>query len=199
MEERLMFKNSTRCLTAAGVLALAGLGGVWGCSTAPETAEKRDTLSSDVVAALAGFRADDPSLRDMLGRAVGYAVFPSVGKAGFIAGGAYGQGEVFEGGSKIGYSTISQGTIGLQIGAQTYDQLILFMNKSKLNEFKTGNFAFSANVSAVAVKPGAAAAADYSKGVVVFVRTQGGLMAEASVGGQKFNFEPLGAVAEVKN
>ncbi len=180
-------------LLLVGALATAGLVGLAGCSTAPKSEAHRETLSADVVAALSGFRADDPSLRDLMNRSVGYAVFPSVGKAGFIAGGAYGKGEVYEKGSKVGFCTISQGTIGLQVGVQTYDELVLFMTKEKMNEFKTGNFAFSANVSAVAVKPGAAAAADYSKGVVVFVRTQGGLMAEASVGGQKFKFETLAA------
>jgi lipid-binding SYLF domain-containing protein len=161
------------------------------CETAPKTAGERATLSSEVTSAVDSFRNADPSLNDLLAKSVGYAIFPDIGKAGFIAGGAYGRGEVFEAGQKIGYADVSKGSIGLQAGAQTFSQLIIFMRQPQLDELKSGKFAFAADASAVAIKAGAAAAADYSKGAIVFTQSKGGLMAEASIGGQNFSFQPL--------
>lgn len=162
-----------------------------GCSTTPQSEEKMMALASSSTAALDAFRADDASLQALLDRSVGWAILPEVGKAGFVVGGSYGRGEVFERGVKIGYTDIKQGTFGLQIGAQTFSELVIFMRESDLANFKKGDFSLAANVSAVAIKPGVAGTTDTSKGVVVFVRTSGGLMAEASVGGQVFTFEPL--------
>ncbi len=168
---------------AAGAVLTAG-----GCSTSPTSAADREALSEHAGGTLAGFEAVDPSLKSMIDKAPGYAVFPDVGKAGFIAGGAYGRGEVYENGRMVGYADLAQGTVGLQIGAQTYDELVIFFSQEQLNKFKSNQFAFSANVSAVAIKPGVAAAADHSGGTAVFVRPQGGLMAEASIGGQQFTY-----------
>jgi lipid-binding SYLF domain-containing protein len=162
-----------------------------GCNTAPKEPADQATLASESKASLDGFKNADPSLSDLLDKAVGYAVFPDVGKAGFIAGGSYGKGEVFENGKKVGFADMSQATVGLQAGAQTFDELILFMRPEELKNFKGSEFAFAGNVSAVAIKAGAASTADTSKGVIVFSRTKGGLMAEASVGGQRFRFQPL--------
>jgi lipid-binding SYLF domain-containing protein len=168
------------------ILTIAAL--LSACSTAPRSDSARASLTAESRGAIAGFTARDSTLRDLLNKSVGYAVFPAVGKAGLIGGGAYGRGEVYERGNFIGWADLSQGSIGLQIGAQSYDELILFLTQDQLNRFTNNQFAFSANVSAVALAEGAAAAADHSKGVVVFVRPQGGLMAEASVGGQQFTF-----------
>jgi lipid-binding SYLF domain-containing protein len=148
-------------------------------------------MASSAAAAMDQFRADDPSLQQLLDRAVGWAIFPEVGKAGFVVGGSYGRGEVFERGARIGYADIKQGTFGLQIGAQTFSELVIFLREADLASFKKGEFSLAANISAVAIKPGVAGTTDTSKGVVVFVRTSGGLMAEAAVGGQVFSFEPL--------
>src|SRR2546430_333329 len=97
-----------------GIAAALGLAAALagGCHTAPETSGERATLASDSDAALASFKNADPSLNDLLKRSVGYAIFPDVGKAGFIAGGAYGHGEVYEGGKKIGYANVSKGSVG---------------------------------------------------------------------------------------
>ncbi len=176
--------------TLCGLVAIAALG-LGACSTEPKTEAEKSTLTAESGAALTAFKNDDSSLKGLLDKSVGYAIFPDVGKAGLGVGGSFGRGEVFEGGRKIGYADVVKGSIGLQIGAQTFSELILFMNQSTLDSFKKSEFEFSADVSAVAIKSGAAATADHSKGVVVFVRTKGGLMAEASVGGQKFNFKPL--------
>lgn len=173
------------CAAVGGVIAV----GLAGCDTAPKNESGREALTAEAGGAFRSFKASDPSLGALLDKSVGYAIFPSVGKAGFIAGAAYGRGEVYERGSMIGWADISQGTIGLQIGAQSYDELVIFLTQENLDKFKKNQFAFSANLSAVAIKPGVAGAADTSKGVVVFVQPKGGVMAEASVGGQRFTFQ----------
>jgi hypothetical protein len=172
----------------AGSLACCTLGG---CETTPTTEAEKTSLASEVTAAMDGFRSVDASLDDLLKKAEGYAIFPSVGKAGLIVGGSYGRGEVFEKGEKIGRADIKQATIGLQAGAQTFSELIIFMRPSDLFAFRRGEYSLNANYSAVALKPGVAGTTDTSKGVIVFTRTTGGLMAEASVGGQKFSYSPL--------
>jgi lipid-binding SYLF domain-containing protein len=113
-----------------------------------------------------------------------------VGKGGIIAAGAYGRGQVYEQGEFIGYSDISQATIGAQIGGQTFSEVLAFENPDAMETFKSGQFAFDANASAVALKSGAAASAKYEHGVAVFVEPIGGLMVEAAVGGQSFSFQP---------
>lgn len=175
-------------IVVAGSLACALLGG---CETAPTTEGEKVTLASEATAAMDGFRSVDASLDALLAKAEGYAVFPSVGKAGLIVGGSYGRGEVYEKGVKIGHADITQATIGLQAGAQTFSELVIFMRPSDLFAFRRGEYSLSANYSAVALKPGVAGTTDTTKGVIVFTRTTGGLMAEASVGGQKFTFSPL--------
>lgn len=175
-----------------GLIVVTVLGlGLGACSTEPKSDSGKSTLDAESSAALTAFKNDDSSLQSLLDRSVGYAVFPDIGKAGLGVGGSYGRGEVFEAGKKIGYADVVKGTIGLQIGAQNFSELVVFLNQKNLDAFKRSEMELSADVSAVAIKSGAAAAADHGKGVVVFVRTKGGLMAEASVGGQKFNFKPL--------
>jgi lipid-binding SYLF domain-containing protein len=173
-----------------GVVLIAVLG-LSACSTEPKSEADKSTLSAEVGAALTAFKNEDSSLQRILDQSAGYAVFPEVGKAGLGVGGSFGRGEVFERGAKIGHTDVVKASIGLQAGAQTFSELIVFLTSEQLNKFKRGEFEFAADVSAVAIKSGAAATADHSKGVIVFVRTKGGLMAEASVGGQKFSFKPL--------
>ena len=182
-----------RIQLAAGVL-LAAMGvGIVGCQTEPKTEADKANLHDEATTTLNAFEREDPSLRDFMGRAHGYAIFPSVGKGGLIAGGAYGHGEVYERGQRIGFSDITQATIGLQAGGQTFSELLVFENQAALDRFKTGKFSFSANASAVAVKSGAAGSANFKDGIAVFVKPQGGLMFEASVGGQEFSYKPLSA------
>ena len=104
-------------------------------------------------------------------------------------GGAYGKGQVYENHKVIGYTTLKQGTIGLALGGQAFTEVIFFKDQAALKAFQEGNFEFAANASAVAVKSGAGATSEYSGGVKAFVHVKGGLMAEASVGGQKFSFK----------
>lgn len=161
-----------------------------GCATAPKTSGERQALIDDANVSLKRMRAADPSLDRFLGRAWGYALFPGVGKGGFIAGGAYGRGVVFERGQMLGFSDLTQATLGLQAGGQSFSELIVFETRTDLNRFTAGKLSFAANLSAVALKSGAAETTRYNDGVAVFVKPIGGLMFEAAVGGQQFTFVP---------
>ena len=120
----------------------------------------------------------------------GYAVFPKIYKGAFGVGAAYGSGRVHKKGKYIGESKLYQLTYGFSLGAQAYSELIFFKDEDALNRFIQEKTKFSAQVSAVAATAGASTDADYSNGVAVFTLTVGGLMFEASVGGQTFEFTP---------
>jgi lipid-binding SYLF domain-containing protein len=164
---------------------------VAGCgSTAPSSANGRSALVRDAEATIQRFKMADAGLTRWFETAHAYAVFPSIGKGGMIVGGAYGKGVVFEKGEHIGFSDLSQATIGLQLGGQSYSEVIFFRDSFGLGLFKQGNYEVSAQASAVAATAGASADADYSGGVAIFTLAQGGLMAEAAIGGQKFRYQP---------
>jgi lipid-binding SYLF domain-containing protein len=140
----------------------------------------------------------------------GYAVFPNIGKGGIGIGGAHGKGKVYAGGKRVGDTSMTQVSIGLQFGGQAYSEIIFFETKAAFDSFTSGNFEFSAQASAVAITAGASAqagstgtttgasssqnnattAAKYSDGMAVFTVAKGGLMYEASIGGQKFSYTP---------
>lgn len=144
------------------------------------------------------------------GKSYGYALFPTIGKAGFGIGGAYGDGRVYVGGNYVGDATVTQLTIGFQLGGQAYSQIIFFEDAAALQQFTSGNFEFSAQATAVAITAGASAEAStgggvtgsvsggrndaatahlgYRKGMAIFTIAKGGLMYEASIGGQKFSY-----------
>ncbi len=161
------------------------------CATTPRTSAKREDLKADATKALAEMKADDPSLDPFLSKSHAFVIFPHVGKAGAIVGGSYGRGIVYEKGAPIGYADISQATVGLQAGGQTFMELLAFESAKDLERFTSGQLALTANVSAVILKSGAAESAQYSDGVAVFVKPIGGAMVEASVGGQRFTFERM--------
>jgi lipid-binding SYLF domain-containing protein len=175
----------TALLTTAFSMMLVGC-----TTTAPKDQSSKQQLHAEVRTALDSFTNKDSSLQNRLDKAAGYAVFPKVGKGGLIVGGAFGRGEVFEGDRRVGYATMTAGTIGAQIGGQSFSQLILFETQKRLDAFKAEEFSFSAQASAVAATAGAAREANYRNGVLVFINDPAGLMAEASVGGQKFDFVP---------
>jgi hypothetical protein len=104
-------------------------------------------------------------------------------------GGAHGTGQVIVAGSPVARTTLTQVNVGLQLGGQKYAELILFQNTAALDTFLSGAFTFAAQASAVAVASGAAANAKYSGGVKVITMPIGGLMYEATVGGQKFGIQ----------
>ena len=156
-----------------------------------EKAENQPVQNPKVAETIANFKNHDADLKTFFKKAYGYAVFPTVGKGGMVVGGAYGKGEVFRRGELIGTTSLSQLTIGFQLGGQAYSELIFFKDKKTLSDFTAGNFEFGAQASAVAVTAGASADADYNDGVAIFTLAKGGLMYEASVGGQKFTFTGL--------
>ena len=147
------------------------------------------------------------NVSEMLGQSYGYAVLPPIGKGGMGVGGAGGSGCVFAGGKHVGNVSMGQITIGWQLGGQAYSELILFKNADTYKEFTQGNFEFGADATAVALTYGAAAGAStagasasagdtkgkgaWKRGMAVFTLAKGGLMYEASIGGQKYNFKPL--------
>lgn len=156
-----------------------------------EKAENQKVDDSEVAETIAAFKNSDPDMKVFFDKAYGFAVFPIIGKGGFGIGGAYGKGTVYKKGKLIGSSTMAQLTIGFQLGGQAYREIIFFKNKKALEHFTGGNFEFGAQASAIAVTAGASADAAYSDGVAVFTLPKGGLMYEASIGGQKFSFDPL--------
>ncbi|MCU7835945.1 MAG: hypothetical protein KZQ83_11930 [gamma proteobacterium symbiont of Taylorina sp.] len=146
-----------------------------------------------------------------LNNSYGYAVFPTIGKAGIGIGGAYGKGQVYAQKNHVGESGMTQVSIGFQLGAQGYSQIIFFQDKRAFDEFTNGNFEFGATAQAVAITAGVSASANttgnsatasggknnastasdgYHKGMMVFTVAKGGLMYEASIGGQKFSYTP---------
>jgi len=154
-------------------------------STANLWAFEPDTSSEiqlSVAKAILDLKAKDPGMSKFFDGAAGYAVFPKVGKGGIGIGGAVND-------KAIANTSLSQVTVGFQLGGQVYAQFIFFKDTTALGHFQRGNWEMGAQASAVAVTLGASADADYDKGVAVFTNVGGGLMYEASVGGQKFTYE----------
>lgn len=173
-------------LVLAGTVVALVLGA---CATAPVTVEGKADIEKDAAKTLSAAKAADPTLGTVLNSSAGYAVFPTVGKAAVGVGGAYGKGVLYEGGRAVGYCDLSQATVGMQFGGQTYSEIIAFETKNAVENFKQGKFQFSAQATAVALKSGAGANAKYKDGVAVFTMDEAGLMYEASVGGQKFSYQ----------
>ena len=172
-------------------------------------------LADDISTTIDNFRGAGAG--DFIDDSYGYAVFPSIGKGGIGIGGAHGKGEVFAGGKRVGQVKMNQITYGLQLGGQVYSQMIFFRDERAFDDFTSGNFEFGAQATAVALTAGAQAStttggggntssgtdADSSKvnasekqydgrsGMAVFTIAKGGLMYEATLGGQKFKYEPL--------
>lgn len=153
----------------------------------PSTA---DEMELNVARAILDLKIKDSGIQRFFDDSAGYAVFPSVGKGGLIIGGAFGRGLVIVNEQVDGFASLSQFTIGLQLGGQKYSQFIFFKDQTALNHFKRGNFEFGAQASAVAITLGASADANYDAGVAVFTIAKGGLMFEGTIGGQRFSYEP---------
>lgn len=148
-------------------------------------------LVSEARQTIALYKKADPSIDTFFRRSVAYAVFPGIGKGGLGIGGAHGTGVLFENGTPVGKVTMNQVTVGAQAGGQEFSQIIFYEVPHAVQELKAGHASLSAGISAVALSSGAAANAGFKNGVAVFTATKGGLMLEASVGGQKFSYEPL--------
>lgn len=137
---------------------------------------------------IAKFKRKDPGIKGFFRRSYGYAVFPTIGKGGFGIGGAFGKGKVFRRGKYIGNARLTQISIGFQFGGQAYSEIIFFRTKSTFRKFTNSDLKLSAQVSAVALKKGAAAKTAFKRGVAIFTMTKGGLMYEATVAGQQFKY-----------
>ena len=147
-----------------------------------------EVLHSAVSSTLTRLKSQHQELKKSLAQAHGYAVFPSIGRAGVVVGGAHGKGEVFEQGEHVGNATLSQLTVGVQVGGETFSELLLFGSKEALTDFKRSPVKFTANASAVMVKAGGTGTTDFG-GVTALAFKEGGELLEASLGGQKFTYE----------
>lgn len=146
-------------------------------------------LEKEANSALTLMIKETPKLKTFKTKAFGYAVFPKITKAGVGIGGAAGNGVVYKNGKVVGSSKLKQASIGLQLGGQQYIEVIFFENKEAFEHFTNGNLKFDAQASAVAITKGASIDVAYKNGVAVFTHTKGGLMYEASLGGQHFKYK----------
>lgn len=178
-----------KAITCMAVVVIVVAALLVGCATAPASRAEQDTLLAEASSTMQQMRAQDPSLAELVRRGYGYAVFPKVTKGGLIVGGAHGQGVVYEQGRHIGYSDLSQASVGLQAGAQTFSELLVFEDKAALDRFKAGSLNFGADASAVVLESGVATNVTFVDGVAVVVSPIGGAMLEASIGGQKFSYQ----------
>lgn len=156
-----------------------------------QSTAKMNKIIADSKIAKTEFIKKDPLMKAIFQNAYGFVIFPNVGKGAIGVGGAAGNGVVYEHNMRIGMAKLSQVSIGFQAGGQAYREVIFFETKREMERFKDSRLEFSAQVSAVAVTEGASANVKYTDGVMVFTMQKGGLMYEASVGGQKFKFTKL--------
>lgn len=170
------------------IICIAALASLTSCAGWDPNKEQKE--ADEVSFTISRFMDQDPGLKIFFDQAYGYAVFPNVGKGAYIVGGTYGEGMVYEKAALVGYARIIEASLGLQIGAQGFSEIIFFKDKETMDDFKNSNLKFTAQASAIAVTAGVAAKTDYDNGVALFILPKGGLMADASVGGQKFTYEP---------
>lgn len=171
-------------LISLSILSIAFLS----VSVSAQTSRKDRRLVEDAADAKKDFISTDGMMSSLFSSSYGYVIFPNVGKGGIGIGGAAGNGIVYQGGAVIGKAKMTQVSIGFQFGGQAYREVIFFESKADLDRFKGDNFEFSAQASAVAAKAGASANVKYRDGVMIFTQQKGGLMYEASIGGQKFDY-----------
>jgi lipid-binding SYLF domain-containing protein len=158
-----------------------------GCATAPASRPERETLRTESVTALQRMSAEDPGVSALVTRGAGYALFPTITKGGLVVGGARGQGVLYERGRHTAYCDLTQATVGAQVGAQSFSELLVFESPAALDRFQAGQLTFAADASAVALQRGVATAdLPFVDGVAVVVSPISGAMVEAAIGGQQF-------------
>jgi lipid-binding SYLF domain-containing protein len=176
--------QATTCM-ALVLTVVAGL--LVGCATAPASRPERETLLTESASALKRMSAEDPGVGALVKRGSGYTLFPTVTKGGLVVGGARGQGVLYEQGRHTAYCDLTQATVGLQAGGQTFSELLVFESKAALDRFKAGQLAFATEASAVVLKTGVSTGdIPFVEGVAVVVSPIGGAMVEAAIGGQQF-------------
>ena len=165
-----------------GVLAVSA-----GAGWDPSREQREKKLVEETIAK---FKEADASMKVFFDKTYGYVVFPSIGKGGFIIGGGHGDGWVYEKGRHIGRATVTELTVGAQIGGQSFSEIIFFAKKPAIDDFKRGNWELDAQASVIVVKTSASKDASYDDGVAVFTMPKSGLLVEATVGAQKFEYTP---------
>lgn len=173
------------------LISVVGISFLAACATAPNTLEGRSDLERDANTALKLATTSHNSFDTLIRGAPGYVVFPAVGKAAAGVGGAYGRGIVYRNGRQIGYADLSQASVGLQLGGQSYTEILVFESVQALDKFLMGNYEFNAQATAVALKSGEGANAKFEDGIAVFTMDEAGMMFEAAIGGQKFSYQPF--------
>ncbi len=168
--------------------ALISCGGTTSRGDDPGT---KGSLEAQVNETIMLFKSRDRSIGSWFDSAYGYVVFPDVVEGAFIVGGGHGRGLVYRNGELMGSATVTQVDVGLQAGGQAFREVIFFKDEIAFATFAGSNLEFAADASAVLVKSGAAATADYENGVAAFTMPRGGAMAKAAIGGQKFKYNPL--------
>jgi lipid-binding SYLF domain-containing protein len=171
---------------------------VCGCEVTPKEPYQKVQLQSEASEAIEKMKEADPTLQTFFDKSYGYAVLPKIFKGAFLAGFAYGKGEVYEKGEMVGYCDMKQASGGLSLGGEFYREIIFFREQADFEKFISGEYTFAAQVTGVAIKWGAAAKADYKDGMAVFIMTDVGAMVDASLGGQKFNYETKVSMKKVE-
>ena len=161
----------------------------WSTASAGWDADEVAELEPQVAATIEAIKEKDAAMQSFFDKAVGYAIFPKVGKVGLGIGGARGKGLLIVADETVAVVTLTQLSFGFQAGGQVYSEIIFFEDDIALGNFKRGNYELGAQASAVAIKTGVSADADFNEGIAIFTQAKGGLMYEASVGGQKFKIE----------
>jgi lipid-binding SYLF domain-containing protein len=161
------------------------------CATVAPTSEaQRSQLLQHGAGALRDMNRVDPGIDELVRKGHGHAIFPEVAKGGVVFGGAYGRGVVFEQGQHVGYADLTFASFGLQLGGQTFSQLVVFENKQTFERFKGGGIDFAADASAIILNTGTATNARFVDGLVIVVRPLAGAMAEAAIGGEQLRYVP---------
>lgn len=161
------------------------------CNTAPSSDMSREDLTARVQSVIADMKARDAGMEKWFSTSYGYAVMPDIAKGAIIFGGAFGNGEVFEKGTMVGWCSVTSGSVGFSLGGGVTAQAIFFENQSALDAFKQGVVALDAQATGYAVTAGGSEKARFDHGMAVFMFDPRGLMGDASVGGQGFRFVPL--------
>jgi lipid-binding SYLF domain-containing protein len=185
-------KRSPVCLLC-GALLLSTL--LPACAASQKEATTSGALErvEGVSDSIALFKKKDSTIEQLFASSAGYVVLPTVGEGAFIIGGGHGKGEAFEAGTYVGRVTVSEISIGAQVGGQSYSQVVFFETPLAFARLMRNTFRFSAEVSAIAVDQGVAKNARFKDGVATFVIPKQGLMASAAVGGEKLEFQPAAA------
>lgn len=178
-------------VTAAMVMlpAAVGLMVLGGCSTSPPSSTGKQVLKNDSGTSIDNMEAMDSDLKGLLNQQVAYAVFPSVGKGAVGVGVASGRGIVYQNHKEIGFAKLTQASLGVQLGAETFSELIVFHTQEALENFQSNKLHFGATASAVALKAGAAKSVKFTDGIATFVHPNGGLMFDVSINGQQFTYQ----------